>query len=568
MSATVKGKDEYNPDLYVPLLNRDDYVPLHPAMNFMETPLIGVWLPGKNSENGDVRQMLWMWDGKNLKSFDSMIKLGGYVPKTEPITFKPRVSAEILAKYDFFSEHDAISERDKTPIDVPALPTTPLRGEYDVYTNSIYIYILQISSTLNSLYTQIKRKYSVYLDAAEEDITILSLWTAATYYTELFDAFPYLFINGVKRAGKSTSLKLLEKLCFNAVMTGSTTASATFRIIDSFKPTLLIDETDGLNSNRNKPELHVILLNGYKKGAQILRSMRKDENSDFKTRYFDAYCPKALVNIKGLEDTLEDRTIYINFKRTFHRDFSERATNMDKDPEWPILRDCLYLALFMHWENVRDVAATMESTAKISNREFEIWKPLLVIAKLAGIYDEVEKIAIGKINEKQVEDTATQLDTIMVEALDGLIKKDGFYTVKEIMAAYRAKFSEGEMEKLSGKWVGNCLRRLGFKKATRVGSGIRFFIRISEVTDMAQRMLPPKDERDAAEKQATSEAGEMSKQDFIKAQCKDEIKVSYLFKLFVEKFGQEKELFFWQEIESLKKLGIIFEPTPETAKLV
>lgn len=76
----------------------------------------------------------------------------------------------------------------------------------------------------------------------------LALWAIATYTFESFDAFPYLAITSpTKRCGKTRLLECLELLAHEARRASNPSEAALFRMIEKYKPTLLLDEAETLN---------------------------------------------------------------------------------------------------------------------------------------------------------------------------------------------------------------------------------------------------------------------------------------------------------------------------------
>jgi hypothetical protein len=99
----------------------------------------------------------------------------------------------------------------------------------------------------------------------------LALWSLGTFCFESFDIFPRLGITSpVRRCGKSTLLEMLEMLINRALSSGSITAAATFRVVEAYKPSLLIDEIDTFP--KANPELRGIINLGHKKGAVVIRT--------------------------------------------------------------------------------------------------------------------------------------------------------------------------------------------------------------------------------------------------------------------------------------------------------
>src|SRR5262249_54789231 len=85
-----------------------------------------------------------------------------------------------------------------------------------------------------------------------------------------------------------------------ALMTGSITVSALFRVIEMWHPTLLIDEVDTFVGDNE--ELRGILNQSHRYDGYVTRTVGEDHEP----RRFSVYAPVALSGIGGLADTLAD----------------------------------------------------------------------------------------------------------------------------------------------------------------------------------------------------------------------------------------------------------------------
>jgi DNA primase len=82
-----------------------------------------------------------------------------------------------------------------------------------------------------------------FLSAAEHNFKAIALWTIYTYAFDLFDISPLLAITSPeKRCGKTTLLTLLYALAPRPLTVANITASALFRTVEKYHPTLLIAE--------------------------------------------------------------------------------------------------------------------------------------------------------------------------------------------------------------------------------------------------------------------------------------------------------------------------------------
>jgi len=94
-------------------------------------------------------------------------------------------------------------------------------------------------------------------------------------FSWVYDAFnelPYLRLRGDAGSGKTRFLLIVGSLCYKPIFaSGASTVSPLFRILDSMRGTLIVDEGDFRFSDE-KAELVKILNNGNGRGFPVLRS--------------------------------------------------------------------------------------------------------------------------------------------------------------------------------------------------------------------------------------------------------------------------------------------------------
>lgn len=133
-----------------------------------------------------------------------------------------------------------------------------------------------------------------------------AIYVLFTYFYDTFDKIPYLQIHGLKGSGKSFLGSLFNELCFKPFKTGNISTAAIYRKIGKEHNglTLIIDEKDDLSHSRNEALLG-ILRSGYERGGSVTRCGPKGTTVEFPT-----FCPKIIINEKGIQDSaLESRTI-------------------------------------------------------------------------------------------------------------------------------------------------------------------------------------------------------------------------------------------------------------------
>ncbi|HUZ32649.1 MAG TPA: DUF3631 domain-containing protein [Xanthobacteraceae bacterium] len=203
----------------------------------------------------------------------------------------------------------------------------------------------------------------------------LALWAAHTHCFECFVITPRAALTSPEKGcGKTTTLDVLERLVARPLPTSNATVAAIFRVIESTKPTVLIDEADTFLKENN--ELRGILNTGHRRGGQVLRTV----GDDHEPRVFSTWAPVAIAMIGHLPDTLSDRSVIVRLRR---RKLSETIQSFREDR-------CEQLAVLARkaarW--TRDykhvLTAADPDMGDLINRMADNWQPLFAIADAAG----------------------------------------------------------------------------------------------------------------------------------------------------------------------------------------
>jgi hypothetical protein len=99
---------------------------------------------------------------------------------------------------------------------------------------------------------------------------VIATWSVATYFHPLFLTFPRLALSGERESGKSKVLTILQATAWNALLMLNPTPAVLFRLVHEHKPTLLLDEVEGLAKDDAR-EVLAIVNSGYKAGATVPR---------------------------------------------------------------------------------------------------------------------------------------------------------------------------------------------------------------------------------------------------------------------------------------------------------
>jgi hypothetical protein len=231
------------------------------------------------------------------------------------------------------------------------------------------------ASLLDEIATIVRRHVVTSAGAPEA----IALWGVQTYTIDAAFIAPRLAITSPeRRCGKTTLLTILGEIVARPLSTANLTAAATFRVIESVHPTLLVDEADSFLSENE--ELRGIINAGHcRKSSTVVRVIELPEGHEI--RGFDVFGPMAIAAIGKLPGTIEDRAIKIVMRRRRQDEEVERLRLDRVDEFQPVARRCQRWSLD-HLPRLR--AADPIMPADLHDRAADNWRPLLAIADLAG----------------------------------------------------------------------------------------------------------------------------------------------------------------------------------------
>ena len=175
------------------------------------------------------------------------------------------------------------------------------QGRLISYENEPWPHAVDGADLLNSFSAALTRDVIMSKEAADAT----ALWIVHTFLMDVFNISPMLAITSPeKRCGKSTLLDILGLVTRCPLPTANATPAANIRVVEMYRPTLLIDEADTFLDNRS--ELRGILNSGHRRGtAYVLRTV----GDDHEPRKFSTWAAVAIAMIGRLPGTLEDRSI-------------------------------------------------------------------------------------------------------------------------------------------------------------------------------------------------------------------------------------------------------------------
>ena len=245
----------------------------------------------------------------------------------------------------------------------------------------------------------------------------------ASYYvmmTWLYDAFyvvPYLRARGDSDSGKSRFTEVVGELCFRSIfVTGSTTPSPVFRLMERWNGmTVIMDEADLPHTDTSADWIQM-LNTGYKKGFSILRTAMVAGEAVVES--FNAFGPKVL-NMRGkfTDDATESRCL--TWETASGRGIRHDIPRyMDRDVflnEAQEIRNKLLAFRLKTWSTI-EVDYNHEATKNVPGRLVEITVPLMSISNDAEFKGNVMSF-IRRMNERAIMDRQATLEAKVVEAI-------------------------------------------------------------------------------------------------------------------------------------------------------
>ncbi len=294
-------------------------------------------------------------------------------------------------------------------------------------------------TTHSGCFNEIKQILKDHVEFQEDCVYgLLAAWIIATYFNQVFDAFPFLLILGKKGCGKSRLLVILEKLSFNAIRTKGITVAALSDTTDGIRGAFLIDQAESL-SDPDNAEMVGILADSYSRGGGKRRVVEISSRGR-RVLEFETYSPKVFATYRSIHYDLKDRCVEIVMLKG-ENDFPYPKAN---SPIWLKMRDNLYRLLLTKW---KDVAGIYPQTGKkVKNRVKELWQPIETILRLEEVPED-EFVAIQNFFNESMQETQTELSEFeldLFEALKVLVSESGktILTTTDIANEINKKYSE------------------------------------------------------------------------------------------------------------------------------
>lgn len=241
---------------------------------------------------------------------------------------------------------------------------------------------------------------------------LMALIIVSTWFKSVFAAIGYLHLSAAKGSGKTKSQRILAHLTYLGELILPTTTTAALKRLANIGCSLLLDEIEGIGRRDFDPDKRAILLSGNTAGSAVWIMEKVGKSERWESRRLVTYGFRSFSNISEIDDVLGDRIITVRMVRSNKPEVSNRDPETEEPPTpWQELVDDLYAVSLLSMQEVKGIYDSL-TTDQFRGREWQIWRPVLSLAKWldvlaerdgasSSLYDEMVEMALVKRVEKQ-----------------------------------------------------------------------------------------------------------------------------------------------------------------------
>jgi len=332
---------------------------------------------------------------------------------------------------------------------------------------------------------------------------VSSLWDIGTYLYMCFEAYPLYELRGLAGTGKTKENVVSSYISFNGGQIMINPSEATlFRETDEVRGTKYFDEAEKLFvfnklTKQYEGDVRTELINAsYTKEGRVPR--QEKIGNKFVTKWYSPYSPTRLTSINGLYGATETRAItQITTKSPNDDDRGEVDPAEDRNNKvWENIRDECYRFALYNWKEIKEIYNNFPKKIGLKRRDYQIWKPLLSIAKFISEedYKEILNFAIEQ-SDMRLDDLIPEssFDYMCLSALKDTIKNyhhtDRHYLDKIKDSFCNQQNRQDNHDIYLNRNIGTHLKRLGFEKK-RDGNGTYIIADMDIFNSIVSPMCP------------------------------------------------------------------------------
>jgi hypothetical protein len=350
-----------------------------------------------------------------------------------------------------------------------------------------------------ALVAEIREFIHRYVDISPLFEEIASYYVLFTWVYDAFNELPYLRLRGDTGTGKTRFLLTAGSLCYKPIYaSGASTVSPLFRILDSVRGTLIIDEGDFRFSDE-KAEIVKILNNGNARGFPVLRS-ESVNGREFSPRAYAVFGPK-LVSTRGFfqDRALESRCITEETGGQRLRDDIPINLTVEYQRQALAIRNKLLMFRFRNFGKRAVDPSLVDRT--IEPRLSQIFVPLMSVIEDAEARQALRQVA-REYHKELVADRGMDLEAQVLEVIHDLRESPyaNGISIKEITERVSERYGDDFERKVTPHWIGHVVRRrLGLKTEKRHGNYVIAATEGAKLTRLLEKYGVTSEDRSAGD---------------------------------------------------------------------
>jgi hypothetical protein len=340
---------------------------------------------------------------------------------------------------------------------------------------------------LRDLIGDLNSTISRFVKLTDQQLQLVTSYILATWFPDCFEATPYLWIVGPFASAKTKLLRLLWCFVRRGLVVGDLRAGSVYKLVDTWNPTVMIDELESANSGAYSDLLRM-LRTGSTNSVAVVRNGRA----------FSPYGFKVIASRQAPADAaLMSRAVVINTLPT-----EEDTLPLDEETADRIASEFQSKLLMFRFETysaVKNFEVPSSATQGMTPRTKQLARALLAPLPedpemTAGVITALRESDEDLRIERRLEDEWLVAETLYAVCHEEH-GKGGFVSeilVGGIAAEVNQKLKDqGEDRRLKDRKVGAILKPLGLrtKDLGRHGRGLEFTIALKRlIHQIAQRM--------------------------------------------------------------------------------
>ena len=296
-----------------------------------------------------------------------------------------------------------------------------------------------------------------YVDVSPSFEKIATHYVLLSWVYDAFQELPYLRVRGDFGSGKTRALLTIGSLCYKPMFaSGASTVSPLFRILDAFRGTLVMDESDFRFSDEGA-EIIKILNNGHARGFPVLRS-EVVNRQEYDPRAYAVFGPKIIATRGMFSDgALESRCITEDLgQRSIRDDIPLNLPDSFKD-EALALRNKLLLYRFRNRFTVGHLRTIADRG--VEPRITQVFAPLLNVVEDEQTIQELLDLARTS-SHQLVLDRGMRAEGQVLEVIATLMQANtgAAIPLRTIASTFMERFGNEQEHEVSIRWIGSVIR--------------------------------------------------------------------------------------------------------------